>query len=620
MLSNTQLLPTTGFAASIFVSPSGNDSNAGTAAAPFATLGKAQTYARNQGSGATISVGAGTYYLSSPITLTGADSGISWVAQPGANPVISGGVVVTGWTASNTATGGLTIYSAPFSTGTYANHVRAIWVNGTKCVRAASPIGGYNASNNFYNYNFSAGWAQNGSSGWIVSTSASNPTSAQLLVYAQPTQLEIVTRVPNWTEGRFQVSAITNLSGGSIAVTAPTFAAWNTSNSVSGHNYSSGITFIENAFELLSGNGVAGTFYQDYTNNLLYLIPPAGVNLSTATVVVSNLEQCITAVNLNNAIIAGLTFSHTLSTLPYNSSTGYCELQGTAVMGAAQPYQANNAYTKIKGSLALTNCANVRLLRNKFNTSSGTGLTVDGFSGNIEIAGNVFEYLGACGMFVGDPFGLGNQFAPSQISIHDNVVHDIGQEFRGGVGIMVTQVDGLIIKNNLVYNTPYSGISVGLNWVNYGTCLNRDLVVTQNNVSNTSTVLSDGGGIYLNGAVYNGSVGSNYIHDLGNQSNGVTNFSGLYFDNNAAGWNISGNVICALTNQATTYCGPIYGNSNAVAMVAYSTTTDAGTLIVNSNTGPTASGTVTTTTAACRTAAAALGVGLSSAYQDLANA
>ena len=61
------LAPALAYAAEYYVSPTGSDSAAGTSAAPFATLSKANSAA---GAGDTIWVHGGTYYLTSQLTLS----------------------------------------------------------------------------------------------------------------------------------------------------------------------------------------------------------------------------------------------------------------------------------------------------------------------------------------------------------------------------------------------------------------------------------------------------------------------------------------------------------------------------------------------------------------------
>ncbi|MBR0506070.1 MAG: hypothetical protein IJJ84_11750, partial [Kiritimatiellae bacterium] len=81
----------------IHVSPTGDDSGAGTAAAPLRTLSVAATRARAVG-GARIVLADGTYETAEPFVLTAADRHFVFEAAPGASPVVSAGRRIAGWT------------------------------------------------------------------------------------------------------------------------------------------------------------------------------------------------------------------------------------------------------------------------------------------------------------------------------------------------------------------------------------------------------------------------------------------------------------------------------------------------------------------------------------------
>eukprot|EP01043_Picozoa_sp_COSAG02_P039452 COSAG02_NODE_3115_length_7335_cov_2.741017_8_plen_387_part_00 len=82
-------------ATTIHVAKSGSDATGtGSASAPFATLEKAQAAARAATKPVTVSVGAGKYFLNSTLTLTAADSGVTWAAAAGEAVILSGGVLL----------------------------------------------------------------------------------------------------------------------------------------------------------------------------------------------------------------------------------------------------------------------------------------------------------------------------------------------------------------------------------------------------------------------------------------------------------------------------------------------------------------------------------------------
>ncbi|SFI04085.1 parallel beta-helix repeat (two copies) [Bosea sp. OK403] len=85
--------------ANFYVSSTGNDNNSGLdASSAFATLERAQEAMRQSAGADTTYLAGGTYHLDTPLHLTSADSGSSFVGMAGQDAVVSGGTPVTGWT------------------------------------------------------------------------------------------------------------------------------------------------------------------------------------------------------------------------------------------------------------------------------------------------------------------------------------------------------------------------------------------------------------------------------------------------------------------------------------------------------------------------------------------
>ena len=146
-------------AADIWVAPIGSDRNAGTADKPLATVAAALRQVRDLRrlhdpaveTGAHIWVRGGEYRLSEPLFLRPEDAGTAISptvieAAPGEQPVLSGGVAVTGWRKVAAKVPGLPaatqaqvwVAAAPLWAGRVLNF-RQLWVNGRKATRARTP-------------------------------------------------------------------------------------------------------------------------------------------------------------------------------------------------------------------------------------------------------------------------------------------------------------------------------------------------------------------------------------------------------------------------------------------------------------------------------------------------
>src|SRR6266540_80129 len=125
----------------IFVSPSGNDANPGTETLPIKTLARARDLVRtmnaNLTADLTVQLADGTYRLAAPLVLNALDSGsgghrVIWTAAPGAHPVVSGGVRVTGW---SVADAGRNLWSAPAPAS--LTNTRQLYIDQHRAARAA---------------------------------------------------------------------------------------------------------------------------------------------------------------------------------------------------------------------------------------------------------------------------------------------------------------------------------------------------------------------------------------------------------------------------------------------------------------------------------------------------
>lgn len=138
--------------------------------------------------------------------------------------------------------------------------------------------------------------------------------------------------------------------------------------------------------------------------------------------------------------------------------------------------------------------------------------------------------------------------APQELTygchIENNVIHDIGRRFSAGCGILLMQTYENNVCHNTIYNTYYSGISVGWVW-GYGYNISRDNRIEYNHIYNIGQKrLSDMGGIYTLGRQPGTIIRYNWIHDVQSAHYGGW---GIYLDEGSSEMLVENNLVYNVT-------------------------------------------------------------------------
>src|SRR6266545_1962033 len=522
-------------AATVFVSPSGNDANPGTSGQPVRTLHRARDLVRTLNQNLTgdlvVSLADGTYQLTQPLTLDARDSGsgghrIIWTAAPGARPVISGGTRITGWKRGSGAA-----WSAPVPAGL---RTRQLYVNGIRATRASGPVP-VTLTHIAKGYTTSAPTMDN----WR------NPKDIEFVYTAG---------LGGWTEPRCPVAAI---SPTAITMAQPCWTntdnrlprtssqAWNLVGRPRLHTLP---TLVDNAFELLD---------------------KPGEDPATAKLIAPVLETLVSGrgtatAPLHDVTFTGLQFSYATWLRP-STPEGLSEVQATVsltgtgagstqglctnVPGGTCPY---GAWTKTPGNVSFAYARDIQFLGDGFVHLGGAGLDLDHGTPGTTVKGSVFTDISGNGLQLGglDKPGATGADRTSANTIQDNHFFGLPVEYHGGVAIDVGYAERTTIAHNQIDNTAYTGISIG-----WGGWLDKIQKATLPNFSNRNNVgnnlifdhmllLNDGGGIYVNGLqgpdLARGLlISGNVIHD----EKGQPNSKGVYTDNGATNVTIRGNAL-----------------------------------------------------------------------------
>jgi hypothetical protein len=563
-LSSSQIL----WATDLYVAPNGDDSNAGTQAQPIRTLAHARDLVRgmNQSMTGDITVwlAGGTYRLSEPLTLDAKDSGtgghnVIYSAMDNQQPIISGGVQVTGWKLADASKN---LWAAPAPAGLvntrqlYVNGVRAYRAKGRLPVRLTETATGYTAS--------SPGMAS-----WR------NPSDIEF-VYTGGNDIwsERSSGLGPWTEPRCPVASI---DGTTITMAQP---CWDNStrrvmlpadsgfkrpaNLVGPATVGKQPEYVENAYELL---GTPGQWYFDRKAGVIYYTPRTGEDLTTADVEAPVLEKLVSgegteSAPVHNIIFKGLQFSCATWLYP-SSNEGFSEIQANYMVTGPDGYSAQGlgdlapggkqpfgAWTPASGNLAFAYDHEIQFIGDDFVHLGGAGLQLGHGSQSDTVEGNVFTDISANGIELGcvDLPEANDSQVTRDNHILNNHIYNVAAEFHGGIGIDVGYAQNSVIAHNQIDHLPYSGISMG--WGGWpdkiqkaGVANNsRDNLVEDNLIFDHMQLLCDGGAIYTQGltgpSLADGEkLIGNVIHDQFSSGHGI------YTDNGCNNVTAKNNVI-----------------------------------------------------------------------------
>ncbi len=280
------------------------------------------------------------------------------------------------------------------------------------------------------------------------------------------------------------------------------------------------ISYFENSLLFLTQ---PGTCVID--NQYIYYIPN-NANELTFDIVIPQLTQLMVMYNVHNLIFNNILFSYTI----WDIGNGMNIRQDDNIINYAS---LNNPWRMLEAAIYCYSCYNTVIMKSTLTHLGGTAIVYSISSyNNLFWYNNIIDVSGS-GIRIGDTsFGgvnlldtnpslsyispLDTYSNTSHTYIEDNTIDSIGIEWWGTVGIFAATTNYCYLKNNIISNCPYTGISSG----NSGTTLifpNLFKIFTlSNHIHHVMNQLVDGAAIYLNNAQKGSTIGSNYIHSIGN--------------------------------------------------------------------------------------------------------
>jgi hypothetical protein len=439
------LLASSALAADLHVSPSGNDSQPGTAEAPLVTMAAARDAARRFAGkeAVTIHVADGIYYLPETLVLTPTDSGtadfpVIWRAEHEGKAILSGGVK-------------LALEWKPYRDGIYqattpANlSIDQLFIDGARQRMARYP-------------NYDPG----------------RPTAAYQGFAADAISTERAARWADPAGGYIHAMHVARWGGYHYRITGKKAdgtleyeGGWQNNRQMGMHARQ---RMVENIFEELDA---PGEWFHNAKTNTLYYMPEAGRNPGDATVEVVRLSQLLEVKGTVTVPVRHVTF------------------QGFVIRHAARTFMENREallrsdWTIYRGgAFTLTGTEGISILDCEFDQPGGNAIFFNQYTRRALVKGCHIHDTGASGVcFVGDPAAVRNplfEYAqtqdltkidttpgpktenyPADSAVEDCLIHGIGRVERQPAGVQIAMAARISLRDLSIYDCARSGINIG---------------------------------------------------------------------------------------------------------------------------------------------------------------
>lgn len=388
-----------------YVATNGNDSWSGLLKAPnqagtdgpFATLERAQLAMRDDPTINTTLIRGGLYHLDETLRLTEADAGTRWQAYGTERAVLSGGQVVTGWTAEGNG-----VYSAQAP------------VTGSRLDVTVTSNGSPHTQQRLHAAVDGVAATAPPTAGWHVADTAGLNGSTEFRFKEgelTPDKIGAGTQLHLFHSGRWQdtYSTIKSIDWATRTVTLDTPVTY-------GLDAGSTWQLVADQAGL---DDAKGTFAWRASDGALLIRPTtATFNPAVQKVEVAVLETLIRTDNADNVTISGLTFT--------NTKTGW------------------------DGAVHIDNSDGVTISGNTFN-AVGKAITLGWQANGGTVTNNIIKNTGQA--------GIDAIHAESNL-ISNNTFTDIGEVWNSGSGILIGGGSNNIVDHNVFTNIAHHGIAV----------------------------------------------------------------------------------------------------------------------------------------------------------------